>query len=639
MSQTSDNPQMNCPAATHEARVAWYRGRIREFDTQIDADSRRWKSLSMVRGLTFLVAVLLLIPGFSTYAGHRALWFVLAGAVFAAFLYIAFIHEGIESRRREKQVWRRLYKWSLARLNRDWDQLKPVAVTIPQEHTGLTNDLDLFGRSSLFQLVGGVETPEGIRLFRDWMLGVPTSEQVTERQAAVAELQSLGDFRDRFRFLCHLLSAGDGGPETLTAWAETPRELDRSGMVVGLARLLAALTAAGLLGMLTGLISIEVAGPFLLIMLAVNFLYTVIFAGRIHTIFNKVSTRHGEIGHYYVAFQTIRDQEFRSPMLVRLKQELFSEKADVLTATDQLGRIAWRANLRRHGILFIAYILLQFGFLWDVHTLRQLQNWRDRHGSFVRRWFEDLGYWEVLAALAQFAVDHVEWVTPQVRDCSKSEVTIACRQLGHPLLDDSARVDNDVQIGPPGSVLLVTGSNMSGKSTLLRAIGLNVVLAHLGAPVCARSMSLSPMRIETSMRIQDSLADGVSFFMAELKRLKQIVDIAQQDEDNPQVTVLFLLDEILQGTNSRERHIAVTRVVRHLVDHHAIGAVSTHDLELGKTGELAKACRPIHFRESFATVDGQKVMTFDYTARDGIATTTNALKLLELVGLDLDPEP
>jgi DNA mismatch repair ATPase MutS len=147
-------------------------------------------------------------------------------------------------------------------------------------------------------------------------------------------------------------------------------------------------------------------------------------------------------------------------------------------------------------------------------------------------------------------------------------------------------------------------------------------------------MKLSPLRIETSMRIRDSLADGVSFFMAELRRLKQIVDVARECENNPRITLLFLLDEILQGTNSRERHIAVKQVIQHLVRHGAIGAVSTHDLELGTEAELANRCRPIHFRESFDVQDGVKRMTFDYRARPGIATTTNALELLRLVGLD-----
>lgn len=627
-------PTNESTAETHAERVDWYQQHIENYNQEIANDSRSWMTLSWFRGISFLVSVAFLILGLVAYADQPTLWYVLAGLTFAAFLFIAYRHEGIESRRRNHQVWRRLYKWSLARLQRNWDQLKLIDVPVPENFSAFTKDLDLFGRSSLFQLVGGVETPAGIRLFRDWILSVPKSQQIRDRQAAISELEAQAGFRNQFRFLCHLLSAGDGGPDSLTEWAEAPKQFDKAGIIKAVAKVLAVITGILLIGLITQLIPLPLGGPCLLACLAINFLYTAAFAGRIHSTFNMVSTRHGEIGHYYVAFQQIKQGDFKSPMLDGLKQELFSSKSDVLAATNHLGRIAWRANLRRHGMLFIAYIVLQFCFLWDFHTLGNLERWRDKYGQRVRRWFEILGQWEVLAALAQFSTDHVEWKYPQVEDRPKDNVVIACKNLGHPLLDDKTRVSNDVTIGPSGSVLLVTGSNMSGKSTLLRSIGLNVILAHLGAPVCAESMQLSPTRIETSMRIQDSLADGVSFFMAELKRLKQIVDIAREYETDPETTVLFLLDEILQGTNSQERHIAVTRVIRHLIEHRAIGAVSTHDLELGTSGELKDACCPIHFRESFETIDGRKVMTFDYQARQGIATTTNALKLLELVGLD-----
>ncbi len=620
------------PSSSRE-RIEWYDTKIRDFDAEIAAALARWKRLSAVRGLTFLAALALLICGFSTLAGARNLWFVLSGIVFAGFLVVAVIHEGIESKLRKTRIWRRLYRWSRARLQRRWDELKQVDVKIDPEHAAIDNDLDLFGRSSLFQMVGGVETPLGIELFRDWILSVPTAEEVDLRQAAVQELQARPEFRDRLRFSCHLLSAGDGGPETLMQWCEAPVEYDRRGVLTWLARILALLTAAGLIGWVSGLIPVTIAGPVVLALLAINFFMTVIFAGRIHAIFNQVSSRHHEVSHYDDVFRMIRDESFESQLLQRLQQELFTDHGDVLAATSSLGKIAWRANLRRHGILFIVYLLLQFGFLWDFHIIRQLQRWKTLHGHHVRRWFEVLGQWEVLASLSQFAEDHADWVYPEVTSQPRQQACIKCQALGHPLLNHEQRVDNDVQVGPCGSVLLVTGSNMSGKSTLLRSIGMNMVLAHLGAPVCARAMSCSPMRIETSMRIQDSLADGVSFFMAELKRLKQIVDIARDYETRNDVTVLFLLDEILQGTNSRERHIAVARVIRHLIDHQAIGAVSTHDLELGRAGELAAACRPVHFRESFSTENGREIMTFDYRVRDGIATTTNALKLLRMVGL------
>jgi DNA mismatch repair ATPase MutS len=196
-------------------------------------------------------------------------------------------------------------------------------------------------------------------------------------------------------------------------------------------------------------------------------------------------------------------------------------------------------------------------------------------------------------------------------------------------------VANDVTLGPPGTFLLVTGSNMSGKSTLLRSLGVNVVLAQAGGPVCATSLSLPPLALATSILVEDSLEDGVSFFMAELLRIRKVVDAASRAEGEGR-TLLYLLDEILRGTNTRERQIAVRRVLSYLLAKGALGAISTHDLELAEIPELAAASEAVHFRESFAPGaerEGKPVMTFDYQLRSGVATTANALKLLDLVGL------
>jgi DNA mismatch repair ATPase MutS len=226
--------------------------------------------------------------------------------------------------------------------------------------------------------------------------------------------------------------------------------------------------------------------------------------------------------------------------------------------------------------------------------------------------------------------DHPEWTLPEVR---ASADRFQARQLGHPLLRNETRVANDVEIGPAGSILLVTGSNMSGKSTLLRAAGVNAVLAQAGAPACAERLVMPPLALATSMRIRDSLEDGVSFYMAELLRLKEIVDLGREPQRRSGRVLLYLLDEILLGTNSRERHIAVVRVLHDLLARGAIGAVSTHDLELATSEPLCGVCRCVHFRETLHGRHAERPMTFDYRLRPGPATTTNALKLLELVGL------
>ena len=206
------------------------------------------------------------------------------------------------------------------------------------------------------------------------------------------------------------------------------------------------------------------------------------------------------------------------------------------------------------------------------------------------------------------------------------------------MLPEENKIANDVTLGPPGTFLLVTGSNMSGKSTLLRTVGMNVVLAQAGGPVCAAELRLpqAGIRLATSLRAQDSLQEGVSFFMAELRRLAGVVQVADATPNEPGCpVVLYLLDEILRGTNTEERQIIVGKVMKHLLGRRAIGAVSTHDLSLAKVETLAEAVRPVHFCDEFEEGPVGATMRFDYQMRPGLATTTNALKLLKVIGLDL----
>jgi DNA mismatch repair ATPase MutS len=320
-------------------------------------------------------------------------------------------------------------------------------------------------------------------------------------------------------------------------------------------------------------------------------------------------------------------------LLSDIRLTLSDSQQSAADAMIRLNRIMKWATLRTSGLFFLVYCIGQFLFMWDVHVLRWLESWKRRHAGDVAGWFSAIGSWESLSSLSQLAHDHPDWCWPELTRSDEPKMFVAER-LGHPLIERQSRVANDVQLGPTGTVLLVTGSNMSGKSTLLRSMGINITLAQAGSAVCATSMQLPPVQIETSMRISDSLASGVSFFMAELKRLKEIVDLADQFSRDHSRTLLYLLDEILQGTNSTERHIAVQRVLKHLLAAEAIGAISTHDLDLANAEGIKQAMQPVHFRESFHDTPSGKEMTFDYKMRKGVATTTNALKLLELVGLD-----
>jgi DNA mismatch repair ATPase MutS len=248
----------------------------------------------------------------------------------------------------------------------------------------------------------------------------------------------------------------------------------------------------------------------------------------------------------------------------------------------------------------------------------------------VREWLASLGTIDALAALAIARADEPAWAMPRVDALAGSYTGTA---IAHPLIAGDRRVENDVRIGPAGTLLLVTGSNMSGKSTLLRAVGLNAVLAQAGAPVCASALTLPPVEVQTSIRVQDSLELGLSYFMAALARLKQIVDAAgrQRAQANAAAPrLLYLLDEVLQGTNSVERGIAVRAVAQHLLAAGAIGAMTTHDLALAGEEPLRSAALLVHFTEH---VHDDGTMTFDYRLRPGLATSTNALRLMQAIGI------
>jgi len=296
-----------------------------------------------------------------------------------------------------------------------------------------------------------------------------------------------------------------------------------------------------------------------------------------------------------------------------------------------LDQILAYAEVRFSGML---HGIVQLFFMWDHNVLILLENWKRNAGSHVADWISALGQLEALASLAALSHAHPDWTFPQIAEDGESPL-IEAKNLGHPLLSPTKCIENDVTIGPPGTFLFVTGSNMSGKSTLLRSIGVNAVLAQAGGPVYATRMRLPLVSVYTSMRVSDSLDLGISQYMAQLSRLKMIVEGARSSfEANGLPQALFLLDEILQGTNSAERLVAVRRIVRRLLEYSAIGAVTSHELTVPDVPELNSAANVVHFRETAEQTPQGVTLSFDYRMRPGLSTSTNALKLMEMVGLD-----
>ena len=386
-------------------------------------------------------------------------------------------------------------------------------------------------------------------------------------------------------------------------------------------RLLTVLTpAAGLAAALTPL----PAGVFLLLA-TLNIALSYQLRERTHGTFDRIGAREKDFQLYAEALETIAEHPGTAGELRRIAGELTHQDRPAHAWMSLLDYRLDLSDVRHSSYLHLPLAAI---FLWDFHALLLLERWQRDAGAQARGWLAALGRFEALAALASLRFEQPEWCFPVVDPAADR---FAAKGLGHPLIADGQRVSNDVEVGPAGTFLLVTGSNMSGKSTLLRSIGVNAVLAQAGGPVAATALRMPPVTLATSILVEDSLADGVSFFMAELQRIQKVVAAADRAHGEGRV-LLYLLDEVLRGTNSFERQVAVRRVVLHLLRRGAIGAVSTHDLQLAEVEELRSVCVPVHFRETIHP-GGDPPMTFDYVMRPGVATTVNALKLMELVGL------
>lgn len=618
------------------------------------------------RGLLFLVMGSFFFLAFFQYLSKIWLWWSLFGVAAVCFLFAVIVHNWIESKRQSKQVWQDFFQQGLWRIDRNWAKIgNPKTWLLAQQHEqaadlfpqtaesaravspldqAMIQDLDLEGKHSLWALVNLARTQMGQETLSRWMTGPASLESSQLRQEAVQALSEDDDWRHPFLLALWTSIHPISSPDKIVRWAIGDPPSPALRALVHVARLNSLVMIGLLIAWFTGGLSSDGLFVSAAVLIGVNFLISVVTAATIHEIFRQVGARAADVAQYRELLAMAENAPAQPALIQQLKRDLLQIDSNAQTATgsgyrqkmDRLVTWSTLANLRG-GVFFPLYVVLQFGFLWDLHLLDRLENWRLRCGTLVPRWFGVLGQFESLAALAQFRFDHPQYTFPRLLVASGTAAKITAKQLGHPLLGRES-VTNDLQLGRPQITLLVTGSNMSGKSTYLRAIGVNLILGRMGAPVFAQDMLMPAIELGTSMRVADSLSDGISFFMSELRRLKQIVD--QAKASNPDTDqhrqFVFLLDEILQGTNSQERQIAVTRVIQKFLRQQAIGALSTHDLQLPEVPELANCLDIVHFKESFETVDGQKRMVFDYKMRPGITPTTNALKLLALVGLDED---
>jgi hypothetical protein len=618
-----------------QAIEASYNRLVEQFAAAEDFYARRERLVMNLRVATFFIAVALFVVGWNSKNSRP--WYIAGGLVICGFPVAVAYHEHVRQQLLRNGILRQINQEAIARLHRRWPGVPRTSVAVPPQHRALADDLDLFGHASLFHFLNQAGTPIGIRQLRDWLLTPATPDEIRRRQQAAIKMAPHLDMRQKLILEGRLLSDRGEAIQRFIDWAEGPPWLAARPWLAWLCRGLAVSFLLAIIMGCAGVLPAEPCGLLLFGLLCANMLVIGTFGGKVHDIFAPLNLRRGEATRFLRLFELLYAIPESSDELDAIKREATQLGGGALLRMRQLRRIAALATMSKEPLFTIfVYLPLQIFFLYDFHVLGLLESFQRKYGVCVRRWFEALGKFEALCSLAAVVHDHPHWTMP---DVDAAADRLQADQIGHPLLPMETCVPNDVEIGPAGSFLLVTGSNMSGKSTLLRAVGLNAILAQAGAPVCAASLSMPPLTLATSIRVRDCLEIGVSFYMAELMRLKEIVELARNTDSQAGRTLLYLLDEILLGTNSKERHIAVIRVLQHLLHRRAIGAISTHDLDLATSEPLSSACRCVHFCETLHDRDAERPMTFDYKLRPGVATTSNALKLLEIVGLGQDSEP
>ncbi|MBJ20087.1 MAG: DNA mismatch repair protein MutS [Deltaproteobacteria bacterium] len=577
-------------------------------------DEAFWKARArLVSNARLACFAALLATGWAAFGTHtidRA-WIA---APLLAFIALVIAHDRVLQRKARASRVRRFFEDGLARLDDRWAGRGDTGDRYQDPRHPYAQDLDVFGAGSLFELLATTRTTTGSDRLATWLREAAPPETIRERQAAVGEL------RPRLEMRLEMAIAGDeAGSSTqqgeLEAWASAPAvTLSRSIFFLALSA-----SALSLAGLATWVLTDAGPVPFVTALLIQSAL-ALSLRSRVRPILAAAETPVGSLARTASLLACVENEHFESPLLARLRFELETTGRPPSGEFEALHRLVDRRDARNNQFFAPIAALL----MWGTHAALALEAWRARCGPRLVVWIESAGEIEALCALASHAYEHPQDPFPEIVEGGP---LFEGEGLGHPLLPVSRAVRNDLRLEGRPRALVMSGSNMSGKSTMLRTVGSNTILALAGAPVRARRLRISPLRIAASIRIVDSLQDGQSHFMAEIVRLRQVVEISGSSPP-----ALFLLDEILHGTNSHDRRIGAEAVISGLVEKGALGIVTTHDLALteivpASDGRLAN----VHFEDHLE--DGE--MEFDYALREGVVEKSNALALMRSVGLDV----
>jgi MutS domain V len=521
----------------------------------------------------------------------------------------------IQRRRTELRRLREFYQAALARLEDKWRGRGFAGEEFREEDHPFADDLDLFGEGSLFELLAVTRTGIGRATLADWMKAPAARGEVLARQEAVAELRDHLQLREAVQLAgAHSFSPCEKA--IFSQWLESP-PLPFPAWFRFAAGVLPLVWSGAAIAFALGFVSKGMGVAAALAALAAEGALAWRCRRSVRTVLGGIGTPAIDLKIIRNLFKLMLNCNFASPKLKQLAGALHTP--DALGEVGRLERLVWFLEWRQVDVFSAVF----WALLWGTQFGMAIERWRSRHGASFGRWLSAIGEFEALKALACYSFEHPHDPFPVL---TEGIPLFDAGRMGHPLLDESACQRNDVRLAQEHRLLIVSGSNMSGKSTLLRSAGVNVVLALMGAPVRASHMTMSNLRISASIRVQDSLLRGRSHFYAEVSKIRDSISRA---ESSP---VLFLIDEILSGTNSRDRRIAAEAVIRALIARNAIGMITTHDLALTQIALIREPCAEnVHFSDQ-ADSGG---LEFDYRLRPGVLKESNALALIRTLGISV----
>ena len=610
---------------TKQERIEALERQISRLTRRINILDQRSNRYSWTRVAIFFGGIVLVILGY--VVAHWWLAIMLALLAIIAFSVVAYFQGKIDRSIVRHKVWSYIKSTHIARMRLDWSVIPAVPATALQTGHPFESDLDITGERSLHRLLNTAISGEGTRRLHEWLLTTSPDLNTTQtRQALVRELLPLTRFRDKLTL------------KSLLASRQIAEQLEGNRLTTWLNQMNG---TAALPSLLWGSIALCVLTLVLAILNVVGFLSPLWIASLLCSLFLFLNTKkiRGDVFEdaYYLrdAFATTSTvfeylEKYSYPAHSRLKKLCEPFFMDSEHRPSQLlkglARIANAATLAKNPFLWLPINAL---VPWDTYCAYRLRRYKVQIAAYLPQWLDIWFELEVVNSLASFAYLNPTYTFPDVTANATSQGALfEATALGHPLLLDEQKVTNDFTFQRQGEVVIITGSNMSGKSTFLRTLGINLCLAFAGGPVNASTFSTTLFRIFTCIKVSDSVTDGYSYFYAEVRRLKALLTELQQDG----YPLFFLIDEIFKGTNNRERLIGSRSFVHALVGRNCLGCISTHDLELVTLANTLPGVTNYHFKED--VIDGE--MVFDYHIRSGPSPTTNALKIMQLEGLPVD---